>query len=231
MRITRRTTGLGAVAAYLLLSVTASTTNAQIATGNLEFPNFTPVVDSSGMLLDGTTSPAIVSIGSFIGFNPGDIRGFLSAGTLGLNFTTFGTVAFNSAPGTDGTFLGDAAFGAPFLVSEPLVGSVITALIELGNEFLVLQHPTNVLFEADGDLAPFTATLAFFDGSGAPFTMNVSSGPLVVGFSGVSISTNFGSFAGYELEVGATPIPEPSTYLLMAIGGIMAIFGIRRRIN
>ena len=159
---------------------------------------------------------------------PGDI----TFNQLG-GFNTFNLAAlpalFNSAvfAGSTGTtsspFINGQSVGVWFSDAD-FNASMDLADFLAGTEFMIFIFDA-LIFPADDDIA-FDRTLTA--------ALNINVGTVTYGLPYAThqfTSLSFGGDAFSLKPAGPVVIPEPSTYLLMVIGGIIAIFGIRRRIN
>jgi len=189
-----------------------------------------PLTLSRGATLSGTGSlatPGGVSIGPGVYLTPG---GNFHIGTIGLNTGLtlegggFLNLNFLSATGTAGTSwdllnVSGGALNLTATAANPFTINLVT-LSANGT-----AGPVSI-FDSTQSYSWTFATAGTINGfpqdafsiNGSAFLNNLGGGTFLVSQNGTGLSLNF------------TPIPEPSTYVLMALGlGIVAIFEFRRR--
>jgi hypothetical protein len=94
-----------------------------------------------------------------------------------------------------------------------LNGATLFTWVSHNSEDFIFEHITSIIDETV---------------SGSAIAQLFSSGSVIVGNDqnfGFSVTTGFGNFDAYSL----VPIPEPSTYALMLLGGLAVFVAYRRR--
>ena len=189
-----------------------------------------PLTLSSGATLSGTGSlatPGGVTIGPGVYLTPG---GNFHVGTLGLN--------------TGLTFEGGGLLNLNFLSATGTAGSSWDLLNVSGGALNLTATAANpftinlVTLSANGTAGP----VSIFD-STQSYSWTFATAGSVNGFSQDAFAINGSAFLnsfgggtflvsqnGAGLSLNFTPVPEPSTYVLMALGlGIVAVVEFRRR--
>ena len=189
-----------------------------------------PLTLSSGATLSGfggIASPGGVTIGSGARLSPGgnDRVGTLSFHS-GLTFADGGRLTFNlldPVGSAGGGWDSLRVIGSSLNVTATSASPFMIDLVSLTNDgttgpisiFDATQHYTWTFVIAD-NIHGFSADQFAFNTSG--FLHSLQGGAFFVTQNQQGLAITF------------TPVPEPSTYLLMALGiGVVAIFEIRRR--
>ena len=177
---------------------------ASISLSNFDGVNFTGVLDSQGQVL----TSGVVVLGAF-SVEPTSI-----ADIFGPNFTQAGN---SLSVGANSFFQGNVNTGA-LVAGDDFVGNVVYVVIgngvDLGSstDFLIWKStnsPISDVFVADNPV-------------GGPDTVNVTS---IAGELSVGQTTTFDFGNGTSTAFQLVAIPEPSTFLLGAVG----VLGLLRR--
>lgn len=181
-----------------------------------------PVIDDAGVALDGSTGNSVL-IGSFLGKSSAQVRTAFDSSPSGTDFLAEFTAigdpvrfATGDVSNLAGFYSGDAI---EFLdTGNSLINSDIYTVISSNNDqFLVVNHG------AQFGLDPGSSELEQLKVDA--FLNNGQELELIVGTFPVGNTVGNGMLDGYQLQA----IPEPSTYALMGLGGLMVWFFLRRR--
>jgi autotransporter-associated beta strand protein len=186
-----------------------------------------PLTLNSGSSIGGAgTFATAISVGSGVTLSPGTSPGTMTFSN-GLTFASGGTLAFeiNNATGTAGAASGwdllsisgalavTATSGSPFTVQIKSLDA--DNLAASAANFSAANNYAWTFASATGGITGFDTT---------KFTLDRSA------FSNTSAGQFFLSQSGNNLVLNFTPVPEPSTYVLMGTGlSLLAASALRRR--
>ncbi len=214
--------GLGFLVVAALLG--SSSFSATIQSSNIIGNGANSVFDSSGNLIPNETG--LIRVGTFSTLDAAGVSSAFSSGDLaGLNadFIPFSNTTWNFGNGFGFNGTWDIEVGASIGSGDPLIGGSIVTWATTASSFTDLS----------GELFIFEASTAFFAEDNPTFIgasfVGDGLGSILVGDFGNFFSDlggGAGSQAGFNtVEV----IPEPSTYALMALGGLALVVGYGRK--
>jgi len=213
-----------------------STTNAIVNNGSLQvgggiFSSTSTLTNGSGSSLSGYGTFSFsggVTIGNAVAVSPGSPSGNNYVGQLSFNSLTLGgggigTFDVENASGTAGVGY-DTLSVSGNLVVTATSGSPFAINLESINQGTGL--PGAATFNMSQSYTWTLASAASVTGfSASDFTLNTSAFTNGLGGGGFSLSSN-----GSDIFLNFTPVPEPSTWALLAGGSaLVALVSLRRR--
>lgn len=191
----------------------------------ITLPNTLTFGANGGTITGSGTISSSVIVGTFATLSPGSSPGTLSFSS-GLTLAGSGTLNFEVQ-----TAAGLAGTGYDLL---SVSGAVLNITATAGSPFTISLRSLDGVGNAGNisdfsSATPYTWTIA----NSAAGISNFSTNKFLIDSSGFTNGLGGGTFSlsatGTSLYLNFTPVPEPSTYVLMAVGLGMAVMGMRRR--
>lgn len=225
------TTKLPCVAVLLAVVISSSTAQAV----PIQFANFNLVNASQPLTFtnNGGTSGTIAALSVPVTFNFTTQSGLSTADhAASLTLNLLGTTTATPATLLGGGFL-DQPFGSPLILSiiEDGTGKNLLTMNFTGDLLGRPGSPNASLSGAEqtGQVVGFTSDFGFFAPATKSFNLGLAtiSAPLSVGPGG--FLSGFVANVNGQFSADFTPVPEPSTVALLAVGLVGFVIAARRR--